>query len=244
MSFTKEIDLYYTSTPNGWKVEIALEEYGIPYKIHKIDIANGDQFKPEFLKISPNNKIPAIVDPNETNADGEPLSIFESGAILIYLAQKTGKLLPDAKQDPAGNAEVHQWLMWQMAGFGPMLGQFNHFNNYAPEKIPYAIERYTKEAQRLFNVLDAQLAKHTYVAKSGFSIADIAIFGWAALFIWRQNALEIPSNVKRWYNELSQRPAIAKLVPIYQQRIAEVANRILTDEQKKLLFGITPKSEK
>jgi len=233
MSFTKEIELYYTSTPNGWKAEIVLEELGIPYKIIPIDIGKGDQFKPEFLAISPNNRIPAIVDPNNDN-----LSIFESGAILLYLAQRTGKLLPDAKTDPAGNADVLQWLMWQMGGVGPMFGQFNHFNGYAPEKIPYAIERYTKEVQRLFKVLDTQLAKNQFVAKSGFSVADISLFGWIALFIWRKN-VEIPSNVQRWYEDMIKRPAIAKLLPIYLERTAN--RKPPTDEEKKVLFGIDVK---
>jgi len=238
MSFTKEVELYYTSTPNGWKVEIALEELAIPYKIIPVDISKGDQFQPSFLKVNPNSKIPAIVDPN---VEGEPLAVFESGAILIYLAQRTGKLLPDAKQDPAGNADVLQWLMWQMAGFGPMLGQYNHFANYAPEKIPYAIERYTKETQRLFKVLDTQLAGHQFVSKSGFSIADIAIFGWAASFLWRATSIEVPSNVKRWIDDLLKRPVFHKLAAIYQERLAAHSKRVMSDEEKKILFGIEKK---
>eukprot|EP00026_Physarum_polycephalum_P012997 Phypoly_transcript_13354.p1 GENE.Phypoly_transcript_13354~~Phypoly_transcript_13354.p1 ORF type:complete len:234 (+),score=54.28 Phypoly_transcript_13354:162-863(+) len=233
MSFTKEIELYYAPTPNGWKVEIALEELGIPYKIHSVDIGKGDQFKPEFLAISPNNRIPAIVDPNADN-----LPIFESGAILIYLAQKTGKLLPDSKTDPAGNADVLQWLMWQMGGLGPMLGQFNHFNAYAPEKIPYAIERYTKEAHRLLKVLDTQLAKHQFVAKSGYSIADIAIWGWVAYLVWKK-PIDVPANVLRWYDDVAKRPAVAKLIPTYQERVQN--RKPMTDEEKKVLFGIEKK---
>jgi GST-like protein len=231
--FTKEVELYYASTPNGWKIEIALEELGIPYKVINVDISKGEQFKPEFLAISPNNRIPAIVDPNNDN-----LSIFESGAILIYLAQKTGQLLPDAKADPAGNADVLQWLMWQMGGLGPMLGQFNHFNAYAPEKIPYAIERYTKESQRLLKVLDTQLAKHQFVAKGGYSIADIAIFGWVASVVWRK-PLEVPANVQRWYEDVAKRPALAKLIPVWQERFAQ--RKPFTDEEKKVLFGIDKK---
>lgn len=215
MSFTKQVDLYYASTPNGWKVEIALEELGIPYKVHNIDISKGDQFQPEFLKVNPNSKIPAIVDPN---TNGDPLPVFESGAILIYLAQKSGKLLPDAKTDPAGNADVLQWLMWQMGGFGPMLGQFNHFFLFAPEKIPYAIERYKKESERLFKVLDTQLASSQFVAKSGYSIADISIYGWAAFYVWL-GLVDVPSNVLRWFEEVKKRPAVSKLTETYYEKI-------------------------
>jgi len=235
-AFAKEIDLYYASTPNGWKAEILLEELEIPYKKHDINITKGDQFTPEFLKINPNNKIPAIVDPNQLDHNGQPLSVFESGAILIYIAQKTGKLLPDAKADPAGNAEVIQWVMWQMAGLGPMLGQYNHFYKYATEKIPYAIQRYETEGKRLLKVLDTQLASHQFISSTGYSIADIASFGWVAIFVFNK-ALEIPPNVLRWYHDLVQRPAIQKLVHTYLERFTASSGTVLTDEQRKILFG-------
>jgi len=234
--FEKEIDLYYAPTPNGYKVEILLEELGIPYKIHPINISKGEQFTPEFLKISPNNRIPAIVDPNQLDAAGNPISIFESGAILIYFAQKTGKLLPDALTDPAGNAEVLQWVMWQMGGIGPMFGQYNHFFRYATEKYPYAIERYRNESNRLLRVMDTQLAKHPYLASSGYSIADIICIGW--IFSADFNKLfEIPPNVRRWFDEILQRPVLKKLIPIYIEKATANQNRTFTDEERKVLFG-------
>jgi len=238
--FTKEIDLYYTSTPNGWKVEILLEELQIPYKIHNINIGKGDQFTPEFLKISPNNKIPAIVDHNQLDHQGQPLAVFESGAILIYLAQKAGKFLPDAKTDPAGNAEVIQWVNWQMAGVGPMFGQYSHFNKFAPEKIQYAIDRYSNESKRLLKVLDTQLASHPYVASVGYSIADIILFGWIFSFNYNKT-LEIPPNVTRWLHELIQRPVLQKLTKVYEERMVANAARVFTDEERKVLFGQNPK---
>jgi len=254
--FPKEIDFYYWPTPNGWKIEILLAELGIKHKIIPIDITKGDQFKPEFLKISPNNKIPAIVDPNQFDHEGKPLSVFESGAILIYFAQKTGKLLPDAKTDPAGNAEVHQWLMWQMAGLGPMFGQHNHFFKYAPEKIPYAIERYRNESIRLLRVLDTQIAKTgEYVSKSGYSIADIAIFGWVLSLHFR-NTIEVasdqtqpvdvpeyaqpiilPEHVQSWLKRLLQRPVIHKLAQVYEAKARERVGKVFTDEERKILFN-------
>jgi len=234
--FTKEIDLHYASTPNGWKVEILLEELAIPYKIHNIDITKGDQFTPEFVKVNPNSKIPAIVDHNQLDHQGQPFAVFESGAILIYIAQKAGKLLPDAKTDPVGNAEVIEWVMWQMAGLGPMFGQFNHFTKYAPEKIQYGIDRYGNESRRLLKVLDAQLASQPYVAKVGYSIADIAIFGWVFSFNFNK-ILEIPPNVTRWLNDLTERPVIQKLTKVYTERILARANQTLTEEQRKILFG-------
>jgi len=232
---TKEIDFYTTNTVNGWKIELFMDELAIPYKMHNIDIGKGDQFTPEYLKINPNNKIPAIVDPN---VEGEPIVVWESGAILIYLAQKTGKYLPDPKTDPRGNAEVHQWLMWQMAGFGPMLGQFHHFNWYAPEKVPYGIERYTKEANRLFKVLDTQHALHPYICSTGLSIADFAAFGWARFFTWRwSEVVHIGENVRRWVELLSARPAFEKTIPKYQATITRTFNA----QQTKVLFGVEKK---
>ncbi len=199
------IDLYTWPTPNGHKVHIALEELGLPYAVHAVDIGEGDQFKPEFLKISPNNRIPAIVD--RDGPKGKPISLFESGAILIYLAEKAGKLLA-----PKGNARYHavQWLMFQMGGIGPMLGQAHHFRTYAPEQIPYAVERYTNEAKRLYGVLDKQLAGNAFAAGANYSIADMAIFPWTARHEWHQVNLADFPNVKRWYDAINARPAVTK----------------------------------
>lgn len=198
------IDLYTWATPNGRKVSIMLEEVGLPYRVHAIDISKNEQFAPEFLAISPNNKIPAIVDPR--GPDGKPFSLFESGAILLYLAEKAGKLLP---KDQAGRFKVVEWLMWQMGGFGPMLGQAHHFRKFAPEQIPYAVKRYTAEAERLYGVLDRQLAKTGYVA-GDYSIADIAIYPWTQRYEWQGVDLEAFPNVTRWRKVLGERPAVVK----------------------------------
>jgi GST-like protein len=200
----KLIDLYYWPTPNGWKISIALEEMGLPYNVIPVNISKGDQFKPEFLAFSPNNRMPAIIDPE--GPDGKPISVFESGAILQYLGRKTGLFYPS---DERGRVNVEQWLMWQMGGFGPMLGQNHHFNHYAPEKIPYAMERYTKETNRLYGVLDRQLGKHAFVAGE-YSIADMAAVGWAKLWERQgQNIADFP-NVKRWLDTLLARPAVQR----------------------------------
>jgi GSH-dependent disulfide-bond oxidoreductase len=198
------IDLYSAATPNGQKIHIMLEETGLPYRVHWVSISKGEQFRPEFLKISPNNKIPAIVD--EDGPDGEPIALFESGAILIYLAEKTGRFLP---KEPRARLEVLQWLFWQMGGFGPMLGQAHHFNAYAPERIAYAMDRYTNEAGRLYRVLDERLADRDYVA-GDYSIADMAIFPWCRLHgRQRQNLDDFP-NVRRWFETVAARPAVAR----------------------------------
>jgi GSH-dependent disulfide-bond oxidoreductase len=203
-STQKPIDLYYWSTPNGWKVSIMLEECGLPYSLHKINIGTGEQFGEAFLKISPNNRIPAIVDPN--CPDGEPISVFESGAILQYLGRKTGKFYPTEERK---RVEVDEWLFWQMGGFGPMLGQNHHFNIYAPEKIPYAITRYTNETNRLYGVLNRRLAGREYICNE-YSIADIACIGWAKLWERQgQNIEEFP-NVKAWLERCLARSAVAK----------------------------------
>ena len=200
----KPIDLYYWPTPNGWKISVALEEMGLPYNVIPVNISAGDQFKPEFLAFSPNNRMPAIIDPD--GPDGQPISVFESGAILQYLGRKTGLFYPS---DERGRVNVEQWLMWQMGGFGPMLGQNHHFNHYAPEKIPYAMERYTKETNRLYGVLDRQLAKHPFVA-GDYSIADMAMVGWAKLWERQgQNIADFP-HVKRWLDTLLARPAVQR----------------------------------
>ena len=198
------IELYTWSTPNGRKISIALEELGLAYSVHPINITKDEQFAPEFLAISPNNKIPAMVDPE--GPDGQPISLFESGAILMYLAEKTGKLMPQA---PRARYEALQWLMWQMGGFGPMLGQAHHFRRFAKEQVPYAIERYTNETRRLYGVLDKRLKDVDYVA-GDYCIADIAIFPWAARHEWHGIALEDFPNVKRWYDAIAARPAVEK----------------------------------
>jgi GST-like protein len=197
------IDLYTWGTPNGRKISIMLEEVGLPYRVHSVDITKDEQFKPDFLAISPNNKIPAIVD--SEGPGGKPLSLFESGAILIYLAEKTGKFLPAA---PA-RFVVLQWLMWQMGGFGPMLGQAHHFRKFAPEKVPYAIARFSAETERLYGILDKQLEKGDYVAVD-YSIADIAIYPWTQRYEWQGIDLENFPNVVRWRKILGERPAVIK----------------------------------
>jgi GST-like protein len=198
------MDLYTWSTPNGRKVSIMLEETGLSYRVHKVDISKGDQFKPDFVAINPNSKIPAIVDPE--GPGGKPLTLFESGAILIYLAEKHGKLLP---RDPAARYVVLEWLMFQMGGVGPMFGQVHHFLRAAPEPVPYAIERYSKETRRLYGVLEAQLRKAAYLAGE-YSIADIATYPWVARHEWHKVALGDFPNVGRWYREISARPAVGR----------------------------------
>jgi GST-like protein len=198
------IDLYTWSTPNGRKASIMLEEVGLPYRVHAIDISKGDQFKPEFVAINPNSKIPAIVD--QEGPGGQPLAVFESGAILIYLAEKTGKLL---SADPRRRIEAIEWLMFQMGGVGPMFGQTHHFRRFAPEPVPYAIERYTKETQRLYGVLDKRLGEAEYLAGE-YSIADIATYPWTARHEWQGVSLDDYPNVKRWFAAIGERPAVQR----------------------------------
>ena len=207
------IDLYTWPTPNGHKIHIMLEECGLPYRVHPIDIGAGDQFKPEFLKISPNNKMPAMVDPE--GPDGEPISIFESGAILIYLAEKTGRFLPT---DPRGRSLALQWLMFQMGSIGPMLGQAHHFLQYAPEEIEYARNRYRNEANRLYGVLDRRLGESRFVAGEDYTIADIAIWPWTR-FPDRQGVErnDFPTFM-RWFDEIAARPAVQKGVEVLADR--------------------------
>ncbi len=205
------IDLYTCATPNGQKIHIMLEETGLEYRTHWIDIDKGDQFKPEFLAISPNNKIPALVA--HDGADGTAMPLFESGAILLYLAKKTGRFLPS---DPRKHWDTMQWLFWQVGGFGPMLGQAHHFNAYAPMRpdgpvvLPYAQARYTNEAGRLYHVLDRQLAEHDYVAADEYTIADMAIFPWCRLYKRQNQEIDDFPNVKRWFQIIAERPAVAK----------------------------------
>ena len=228
----KVIDVYSWATPNGHKVHIMLEECGYrlgkDWLVHPIDIGAGDQFEPDFLKISPNNKIPAIVDPN--GPDGKSISIFESGAILLYLAAKTGKFLPKSTR---AKYDVLQWLMFQMGGLGPMLGQNHHFRLYAPEKIEYAINRYTNEAKRLYGVLDQQLSKHPYIAGKAYSIADIAIFPWTRN--WKNQGIEIDEfpHFKKWFEKVSDRPAVRRGVEV----LTNLRKPLTDDKARDLLFG-------
>ncbi|NVZ83857.1 glutathione S-transferase N-terminal domain-containing protein [Pseudomonas yamanorum] len=207
------IDLYYWTTPNGHKVSLFLEEAGLPYEVHPINIGQGDQFKPDFLKIAPNNRIPAIVDQNPTGG-GAPISLFESGAILLYLAEKTGKFIP---QDLRGRQEALQWLFWQMGGLGPMAGQNHHFSQFAPEKIPYAIKRYVDETARLYGVLDRRLADRKFVAGEEYSIADMAIYPWIVSHKWQSQKLEDFPHVERWFNHIKQRPATVRAYELVQK---------------------------
>ena len=222
------IDLHYWPTPNGHKITIFPEEAGVPYTIHKVDIGKGDQFKPEFLKIAPNNRMPAIVDTVPADG-GAPISIFESGAILQYLAEKTGKFLPE---DIRGRTETMQWLFWQMGGLGPMAGQNGHFNVYAPEKIPYAMERYTKETSRLYGVLNKRLANREFVA-GDYSIADMASYPWIVPYENHKQKLEDFQHLKRWFESIRSRPAVVRAYAAAGPSYAKP----MTDEERKVLFG-------
>lgn len=198
------IDLYTWTTPNGRKVSIMLEELALPYRVHAINIGQGDQFKPEYVRINPNSKIPSIVDTD--GPDGKPMALMESGAILIYLAGKTGKLLPAS----VGNRYIAlQWLMFQMGGVGPIFGQVHHFLRAAKEQVPYAIERYTKETRRLYGVLNERLQDNEYLA-DGYSVADIATYPWVARYEWHKTDLNDFPNVKRWFDAISARPAVQR----------------------------------
>lgn len=231
------IDLHYWPTPNGWKLSIMLEECGLPYRMVPVNIGKGEQFSPEFLAISPNNRMPAIVDNNPAGG-GAPVAVFESGACLLYLAEKTGQFMPAGLRE---RYAVMQWLMWQMGGLGPMAGQNGHFLLYAPDKIPYAIERYGKEVDRLYGVLDAQLGRTgTYVAGASYSIADMAIFPWVRTHKMQQVALENFPNVERWYNGLFTRPAVKRGLDLGK----ELRAGALTEEARKALFGQTAQSVK
>jgi len=222
------IEVYSWATPNGHKVHIMLEECGLPYRATAVDIGAGDQFKPEFLAISPNNKIPAIVDPD--GPDGRPISLFESGAILMYLASKTGQFMPESTR---GRYEMLEWLMFQMGGVGPMLGQTHHFRIYAPEKIPYAIDRYTNEAKRLYGVMNKRLAKSKYIAGPAYTIADIAIFPW--LRSWKNQGIawnDFP-HLKGWFDEIAARPAVQRGVEV----LASQRKPLVDDVARDVLFG-------
>jgi len=225
------IDLYSWATPNGHKIHIMLEECRLSYAVHPIDIGAGAQFDPEFLAISPNNKMPAIIDTD--GPDGKPIALFESGAILVYLAAKTGRLMPRSDR---GKYQVLQWLMWQMGGFGPMLGQAHHFRIYADTKIDYAIERYTNEARRLYGVLDGQLARTgAYVAGRQYTIADIAIFPWARVHANHGVDFDEFPNVARWFEAVSARPAVQRGVKI----LADLRKPGYDHKAREILFGRT-----
>ena len=228
---SQPIDLYYWPTPNGQKASIFLEELGLPYKVTPINIAEGDQFEPEFLRISPNNKMPAIVD--HEGPDGGPISIFESGAILIYLAEKTGRFLPT---DPRGKYRVLEWLMFQMGSVGPMLGQAHHFRQYAPETIPYAIERYTNEAARIYRVIDRRLAESEYIAADEYTIADVAVFPWLVPHENQGQNLEDYPNLKRWYETVKNRPAVGRGLELFAERRRQLT-RDMYEETRSTLFG-------
>jgi len=225
------IDLYYWTTPNGHKITLFLEEAGLEYAIKPVDIGKGEQFDPAFLKISPNNRIPAIVD--HAPADGgKPISVFESGAILLYLAGKTGRFIP---KDLRGQVETLEWLMWQMGGLGPMAGQNHHFSIYAPEKIPYAIDRYSNEARRLYGVMNRQLARNKYIAGPEYTIADIAIFPW--LRSWKNQGIDWNEHphLKGWFDEIAARPAVRRGVEV----LADLRRPITDERAREVLFGAT-----
>lgn len=224
------IDIFSWATPNGHKVHIMLEECALPYKVHPVDIGAGDQFEPDFLKISPNNKIPALTDPE--GPDGEPISLFESGAILLYLAAKTGKFLPRSDRQ---KYEALQWLMFQMGSVGPMLGQAHHFRAYAPEKMEYAINRYTNEARRLYGVMDRQLANTPYIAGRQYTIADIAVFPW--LRSWQNQGIDWADypHLKAWFDKVALRPAVKRGVQV----LADLRRPITGDKEREILFGAT-----
>ena len=222
------IDLYTWPTPNGHKIHILLEELGLPYKVHAVDIGKGEQFKPKFLKISPNNKIPALVDAD--GPEGKPIALFESGAIMLYLAAKTGRFLPATDR---AKYDVLQWLMFQMGGLGPMLGQAHHFRIYAPEKIDYAVNRYTNEAKRLYGVLDQQLKSKKWIAGGEYSIADMAIFPW--LRSWQNQGIDWADypNVKAWFDRIGERPAVQKAVLV----LADARKPLTDPKAHQTLFG-------
>ena len=232
------IDLYYWPTPNGWKITIALEEMGLPYAVRLVNIGAGEQFAPDFLAIAPNNRMPAIVDPD--GPDGAPISLFESGAILQYLARKTGQF---GGRTPREQAAVEQWLMWQMGGVGPMAGQAHHFIGYAPtmdppQDLPYAKDRYRREVARLYGVLDRQLAAHRYAAGDVLSIADFAIWPWASLWEKQEQDLSDKPNLRRWLDELAARPAFERGRAVHADKRRQGP---ITKTEQKVLYGVAPK---
>lgn len=229
------IDLYYWPTPNGWKVTIFLEEAGLPYRLVPVNINAGEQFRPDFLRISPNNRMPAIVD-HEPPGGGAPISVFESGAILQYLAEKTGRFLP---KDPRGKYEVLQWVNWQMGGLGPNCGQNHHFSAYAPEKIPYAIDRFVNETNRLYGVLNRQLEERDYIA-GDYSIADMMCWPWIVPHERQGQRLEDFPHLKRWFETMKARPGVARGYAVGKELRQPIA--AVSEEAKKILFGQTSAS--
>jgi len=225
------IDLHYWTTPNGHKITLFLEEAGLEYKIHPVNIGKGEQFQPGFLAISPNNRIPAIVD-NAPADDGKPISVFESGAILLYLAGKTGRFIP---RDLRGQVQTLEWVMWQMGGLGPMAGQNHHFRNYAPEKLPYAIDRYVKETSRLYAVLDKRLSGRDFIVGREYTIADMACYPWVIPDRQGQDIEDFP-NLKRWLAAIRARPATQRAYALVKQ-VNPGAGGIRTEEERKVLFG-------
>jgi len=226
------IQLFYWPTPNGHKITLFLEEAGLEYRIQPVDISAGDQFKPDFLAFSPNNRMPAIIDMAPLD-HGEPITVFESGAILLYLAEKTGRFLPS---DIRGRKTVTEWLFWQMGGLGPMAGQNHHFGQYAPETIPYAINRYVNETNRLYGVLDRRLADRLYLAGEDYTIADMACYPWVVPWKRQQQNLDEFSNLRRWFNDIRERPATVRA---YAKAEPYSSRPAVTEEGKKILFGQT-----
>ena len=226
------IELYYWPTPNGHKITMFLEEAGLDYAIHPVDISAGDQFKSDFLVISPNNRMPAIVDTAPADR-GEPISLFESGAILLYLAEKTGRYLP---KDVRGRKTATEWLFWQVGGLGPMAGQNHHFGVYAPSRIPYAIDRYVNETNRLYGVLDRHLEHRTFIAGDDYSIADMACHPWINPYDKAPLDLQPFPEIRRWHAAVAARPATARAYAL-SQRVNPDAGKPMSDEQKKILFG-------
>lgn len=231
---TKPIELYYWPTPNGWKISIALEEMGLPYEVKLVNIGKGEQFEPDFLKIAPNNRMPAIIDPD--GPDGKPIGIFESGAILMYLARKTGQLYGKTERE---RVAVEEWLMWQMGGLGPMAGQAHHFLKYAPamdppNDLPYAKDRYRNETGRLYGVMDRRLAENRFLAGNFYSIADMACWGWASLWEGQQQTLDDKPNLARWLDEVGSRPAVIAGRAV----AAEMRSNLQADKNaQNVLFG-------
>ena len=226
------IELYYWPTPNGHKVAMFLEEAGLNYTIHPVDISAGDQFRPGFLAISPNNRMPAIIDLVPSD-HGDPISVFESGAILLYLAERTGRFLPT---DARGRKAAMEWLFWQVGGLGPMAGQNHHFGLYAPSKIPYAIERYVKETNRLYGVLDRHLENRTFIAGDGYSVADMACYPWVVPWKRQQQNLDGFPNLRRWFDRVRARPGTQRA---YARGEPYSSRPAVTEEGKKILFGQT-----
>ncbi|MDW9666757.1 glutathione S-transferase family protein [Sinorhizobium meliloti] len=228
---TAPIELYYWPTPNGWKITIMLEELGVPYVVKYINIGRGDQFQPDFLKISPNNRMPAIVDPD--GPGGEPISVFESGAILQYLGRKYGKFYP---ADERARVAVEQWLFWQVGGLGPMAGQAHHFRQYAPERIAYGIDRYTNEVNRLYGVMNKRLADRPFLA-GDYSIADMAAIGWVIPHENQGQDLNEFPNLKRWFDAVLARPAVKKAIEVGKEERARQKSLVEDEEAQKVLFG-------